>query len=71
MLPAIWFILSRMGCDQAALSAGLEVNLTTPEEREVIEQELRDLRWGAPRTCCEARARRQGAFASLALCSDR
>jgi hypothetical protein len=47
MLPAIWFILSRQGCDQAALAAGLGAALTTVEEQEAIAAELRDLRCGS------------------------
>lgn len=46
MLPAIWFILSRQGCDQAALTAGLGPPLTTKEEREGLQRELDALRWG-------------------------
>lgn len=44
MLPAIWFILSRQGCDQAALAAGLGDALTTAEERSAIQAELDELR---------------------------
>ena len=44
MLPAIWFILSRQGCDQAALSAGLGPALTSPEERAAINEFLGELR---------------------------
>lgn len=45
MLPAIWFILSRQGCDQAALAAGLDVSLTTVDEQAQIMAEIRELRW--------------------------
>ncbi|GBF97817.1 DEAD DEAH box helicase [Raphidocelis subcapitata] len=43
MLPAIWFILSRAGCDQAALTAGLGPPLTSAEEQAAVAAELRDL----------------------------
>lgn len=44
MLPAIWFILSRSGCDQSALNASLGPPLTNAEEQAAIAAELRDLR---------------------------
>jgi len=44
MLPAIWFILSRQGCDQAAITAGLSVTLTNAKEQAAIAAELRELR---------------------------
>jgi hypothetical protein len=47
MLPAIWFILSRVGCDQAALSAGAGRSLTTPAEQAAIQAELDELKWAA------------------------
>lgn len=46
MLPAIWFILSRQGCDQAALAAGLGQSLTSPEECAAINAALGELRCG-------------------------
>ena len=54
MLPAIYFIFSRAGCDAAALSAVLEsgVRLTTADEREKIgpiaEERHRPPRGGRP-----------------------
>lgn len=70
MLPAIWFILSRQGCDQAALQAGISVSLTTPAEQDMIQAELRELRcvlcapffacaaaWFGRRCCCAACSR--------------
>ena len=37
MLPAIWFIFSRQGCDRAALDVELG-SLVTPEaEREIVD----------------------------------
>lgn len=47
-LPAIWFVFSRRGCDEAAVrcfKGGM--TLTTAEQAAAIEQELEALRWAA------------------------
>ncbi|CAG9467871.1 unnamed protein product [Pedinophyceae sp. YPF-701] len=55
MLPAIWFIFSRRGCDQAVERAGRACKaFTTPEEREQIAAELEALRAEQPEAVREA-----------------
>lgn len=43
-LPAIWFILSRAGCDAAALQAGAAGQFTSADEVAAIQRELDELR---------------------------
>ena len=52
-LPAIWFVFSRRGCDEAAVrcfKGGM--TLTTAEQAAAIEQELETLRLAAVRCSC-------------------
>ena len=52
-LPAIWFVFSRRGCDEAAVrcfKGGM--TLTTAEQAAAIEQELEALRWAAAHCLC-------------------
>lgn len=44
MLPAIWFIFSRAGCDRAAEAAASGPSLVGLEERVQIEAEIEALR---------------------------
>ena len=44
MLPAIWFIFSRAGCDRAAEAAAAGPPLAGPDERAQIAAEIDALR---------------------------
>ena len=44
MLPAIWFIFSRMGCDRAAVEAGEGGSLLSRMERRSVQMHLDALR---------------------------
>jgi len=46
MLPAIWFIFSRAGCDRAAAATATSAPLAGLEERAVIAAEVDALRCG-------------------------
>ena len=46
MLPAIWFIFSRMGCDRAAQEAGTGC-LLSRQERRTVQTHLDALRCAA------------------------
>ncbi|KAG2495596.1 hypothetical protein HYH03_006196 [Edaphochlamys debaryana] len=48
MLPAIWFILSRRDCDQAAARAASAPPLTSPAQQQAIAAELAALRADTP-----------------------
>ena len=55
LLPAIWFIFSRAGCDTAAttlLQTGIK--LVNDRDRAIIDKELQTLRWGALAAPCHA-----------------
>ena len=50
MLPAIFFIFSRVACDEnaARLAADDALGLTSPQEQMLIQAEVDKLRWAVP-----------------------